>query len=88
MEDDAIRYVVYAVEKIQKRDSTGKFLKKEIRYIKKNCPKVVLCKYMCDAKKYTSYNKASYAMGGLCQRQKNKYDFYIMKVKIRIEIDE
>ena len=88
MEDGGIRYVVYAVEKIQKRDSTGKFLKKEIRYIEKSCPKVVLYKYIGKAKKYTSRNKASYALAGLCPQQKNTYDFYIMKVKIKIEIDE
>ena len=84
-----IRYVVYAIEKKQRRDSAGKFLKKEIRYIEKSCPKVVLCKYIGEAKKYTSRNKASYALAGLCLQQKNTYDFYIMKVKIKFfEVNE
>ena len=88
MEDNSIRYIAYAIEKVQKRDAFGRFLKKEIRYISKNCPKVILCKYICDAKKYTSRSKALYAIGGACPRQKNKYDFYVTKVKIKYEIEK
>ena len=85
---DTTKYIVYALEKVQKRDSAGKFLKKEKRYISKHCPKVILSRNIFDAKRYDSYSKASYALGGACAKQKNKYDFYVTKVKIKYEIDE
>ena len=47
---DTTKYIVYALEKVQKRDSAGKFLKKEKRYISKHCPKGILSKNIFDAK--------------------------------------
>lgn len=79
-------YVVCAIERKQRRDKNGKFLKKEIRYMKTGCPKARFCDSLDDARLFKTLPKATYSLNGISNKMNWKYYMEIIKVTKKIEI--
>ena len=79
-------YVVCAIERKQRRDEKGKFLKKRIRYMKNGCPKASFCDSLDDAKLFKTLPKATYSLNGISKEMNCKYYMEITKVTKKIEI--
>lgn len=79
-------YVVCAIERKQRRDKNGKFLKKEIRYMKTGCPKARFCDSLDDARLFKTIPKATYSLNGISNKMNWKYYMEIIKVTKKIEI--
>ncbi len=78
-------FVVRGTQKIQCRDSAGRFLPKRVKYITKSCPKTI---YSCDlskAKLFSSYARANYALHGINIISDNGYYFDIIKVELTFQ---
>ena len=81
-------FIVRGTEKVQYRDSAGRFLPKRVKYITKSCPKTIYSRDLSKAKLFGSYAKANYALHGINAISKNGYDFDIVQVELTIQENE
>lgn len=79
-------YVVCAIERMQRRDENGKFLKKRIKYMKTSCPKAHFCDSLDEAKLFKTLPKATYSLNGISKEMNRRYYIDIIKVSKKIEI--